>query len=438
MAYRNYSTAVSHIVDPSGLGDFTTVSAAVNAAVSGDTVFVRPGTYSSPVTLKAGVNITAFPNDSGLVILSIVASFSGSGTVTITGIQLQANSAYALAVTGSSASVVNLYDCYIDCVNHTGIILSSSSASSSISFTNCQGNLATTGIALFTSSSPGAISFNNSGFGNSGGSTTASTISAGSFGCTLTTFTSPITSSGSASVGFGNGSFMSTTAQNVTCLTIGGSGNNTITLSTFGSGTASAISVSSAAQISLCLINCTNTNAVTGAGQTSTTGLNFDGSGQINNVTTQTNTGAMTGIRSGNAPSVGFLGESLRSAVASGSAVSLGTGVGSNVTSIALTPGVWDVSGIVGFVSGATTVPTQFQISISSNSATVAGATGDSDAILNDQTGASLGTSYQPTLTVPSFRVSIASNTTYFLVAKCNFTASTLAAYGRLSATRVG
>lgn len=52
MAYRNYSTAVGKIVDAAGFGDFTTIGAAITAASSGQTIFIRPGTYTENPTLK--------------------------------------------------------------------------------------------------------------------------------------------------------------------------------------------------------------------------------------------------------------------------------------------------------------------------------------------------------------------------------------------------
>ena len=50
MGYRNYSTACSKIVSPDGNGDFQTIGAALTAAVSGQTIFIRPGTYTENLT----------------------------------------------------------------------------------------------------------------------------------------------------------------------------------------------------------------------------------------------------------------------------------------------------------------------------------------------------------------------------------------------------
>jgi len=52
MGYRNYSVANGLIVDKLGNGDFTTIQAAINAATTGQTIFLRPGTYTENPVLK--------------------------------------------------------------------------------------------------------------------------------------------------------------------------------------------------------------------------------------------------------------------------------------------------------------------------------------------------------------------------------------------------
>ena len=146
MAYRNYSSAVSHIVDATGQGDFTTIQAAITAASSSQTVFIRPGTYTESLSLKAGVNLSAFGSDSssngtGKVIISGNATLSTAGSVTISGIQLQTNSAAFLTVSGTLASIVNLNNCYLNSLNATGISYSSSSDSSCSNIPKTIGNI---------------------------------------------------------------------------------------------------------------------------------------------------------------------------------------------------------------------------------------------------------------------------------------------------------
>ena len=44
-------------------GTHTTIAAALTSASSGDTIFIRPGTYTENLTLKAGVNLCAYECD---------------------------------------------------------------------------------------------------------------------------------------------------------------------------------------------------------------------------------------------------------------------------------------------------------------------------------------------------------------------------------------
>ena len=293
LATNNYGPA-KFIVDgtTTANGTHSTIAAALTSASSGDTIFIRPGTYTENLTLKAGVNLTAFGSDSSLnatgkVIISGTCTMTTAGSVTISGIQLQTNSAALLAVTGSAASVVNLENCYLNMTNNTGITFSSSSASAIINVYRCIGNLGTTGIALFSHSSAGTLLLEYSKFDNSGASTTASTSSAGATTIFYTFISSPFTTSGTAALSLDN-STINSGAQNVTAFTNGGSGSSTASNCFFISGSASAVSISSTLTMTLCSVDSTNTNAVTGAGTLINAGISFINTSSVINTTTQT------------------------------------------------------------------------------------------------------------------------------------------------------
>ncbi len=130
LANINPMSSSRWIVDPLGFnGTHTTIASAITSATSGDTIFLLPGTYTENLTLAAGVNLTAYNCDSTTpnVTISGKCTFTGAGTVSISGIRLQTNSDFLLAVTGSAASIVNLIDCYLNCTNNTGISYTSSS-----------------------------------------------------------------------------------------------------------------------------------------------------------------------------------------------------------------------------------------------------------------------------------------------------------------------
>lgn len=433
----NTFTTAKWIVSPtSSDGTHTTIASALAVASSGDTIFIRPGTYTENPNLVAGVNLTAYPSDSslnqtGAVVINGKCSFSSSGSVTISGIELQTNSDFVLSVTGSSASVVNLVDCNLNCTNNTGISFSSSNAAATINITGCDGNLGTTNIGLYSSSSAGTIDIlDNYLFSNSGGSTLASSASAGVVNITSTTFNLPIAYSSTAT-GTLTKIQCDTSGTNTTPVALTGSGTVFIDWSFLNGGTASALTIGSGktCRVTFTNLQSNNTNVATGAGTLNYWAVGFPGTSTTMNVTTQTGGLLVGGVNQ--APSAGFIGEQIRSAVTS---VSLSNTTPANATSINLTAGVWDVS-IIGSIT-CTGAFTEMQVGISTNSASFTGVTfGDNGVVYNPSGG--LTTVIFP-LTVPSYRMFVSTTTTVYLVAQSNFSTGSSNMNGRISATRVG
>jgi len=285
---NRYATA-NFIVAPTLAqgANYTTIASALTAASSGSTVFIKPGTYTEDLTLKAGVNLAAYDCDALTpnVTISGTCTFTAAGTVAISGIRLQTNSANLLAVTGSAASIVWLKNCYLNCTNNTGISFTSSDAGAIIRVQNCFGNIGTTGISLFSCSSAGAIGFLGTTITNSGGSTTASTSSSTFINATDSGFNIPFTTSSTGAINFNN---VIISVTNTTCVTTAGTtATNTISNGQFTSGTASAISIGSGTTLAIfsSVINSSNTNAITGAGALVHSGLSFVSSSVINTTT---------------------------------------------------------------------------------------------------------------------------------------------------------
>jgi hypothetical protein len=124
-------------------------------------------------------------------------------------------------------------------------------------------------------------------------------------------------------------------------------------------------------------------------------------------------------------------GEYVESVIASGSAVTLSTTTTANVTSISLTAGDWDVTGVVDYAMASATA-TNFNHGISTSSATLGGqdsyvqkpfAFSGSSATLGDN--------------APTVRISIGSTTTVYLVAQAIFSGGSIGAYGTIRARRV-
>jgi len=289
LATNNYGVAKFIVATSAANGTHTTLASAMAAASVGDTIFLRDSVTEN-VTITPGVNISAWSGGT-LNTPSIIGTLTmtGAGTSTISGIRLVTNSAAALAVTGSAASIVNLERCYLDFTNATGITFSSSSASAQINVTNCFGNLGTTGIALFSNTSAGQLLFRYCSIFNTGASTTQSSTSGttvinySGVACPLVT-----ASAGVLSLLYTN---INTSAQNATSVTTVGTGTSFIECSTFVSGTASAISIGAGTTVQVgnaVRVDSTNTNAITGAGAIQYGEITFTGSSNTINTTTQT------------------------------------------------------------------------------------------------------------------------------------------------------
>lgn len=124
----------------------------------------------------------------------------------------------------------------------------------------------------------------------------------------------------------------------------------------------------------------------------------------------------------------------ISSNVAVGSAVSLSTGVAANVTSIALPPGDWDISGTVGFSAGALTTATAFVAGISQSTGVLP--TGPAGLA---QFGISLSAGgVDPIFPAGNLQIinATSGNITVYLVAQSTFATSTMAAYGYIQARR--
>ncbi|MGA7675145.1 MAG: DUF2793 domain-containing protein [Rhizomicrobium sp.] len=147
-------------------------------------------------------------------------------------------------------------------------------------------------------------------------------------------------------------------------------------------------------------------------------------------------TPTITGVTDGSSAAAGKVGEYVVSTIASGSAVSLTTATTANVTSIALTAGDWDVTGLVEFIAASATV--------AANAPIYAGL-GSTSATLTDtqyslmRAGAMTTTSYSPwnSIDAPIVRLSLTATTTIYLQAQATFTAGTMTAYGTIRARRV-
>ncbi len=426
LATNRYGTADLIVSSDASQGTHTTLSGAMADATSGQTIFLRTS-VTEDVTLTAGVNIAAWTGGAlNTPTITGTLTMTTAGTCNISGIRLVTNSAAFLAVTGSAASIVNLYNCYLNASNNNGITYSSSSGSSSINIINCKGNLGTTGINLFSHSSGGVLLIEFCDISNTGSSLTASTCSAGFVTIIMSSLAFPITTS-STGVLSANNCLLS--AVNTTVLTIGGTTASVI-LSQITAGTASAISVSTTMGLNDCVISSSNTNAIAGVGTLNYSGLFFSSTSSKINTTTQNGGTIQGGLTQ--APSVGFIGQSISNTA---TAVATTSTTPKTITSIALTPGIWDVSAIASSTAtGGTAIMSVQIVNISTTDNTLVGTAGIEIFQTNTiAAGAGLLSGC-----VPQYRVTLTANTTYYLVVDNIYTSTTCPTTGRISATRVG
>ena len=272
LATNNYGPAKFIVSATASQGTHTTIASALSDAVSGETIFVRPGTYTEDLTLKAGVNIVAFSGDDDLGNVTIVgkATATFTGSCVIANIRLTTNSDFFLVVSGSNLTSVQLSQCYLNCSNNTGISFTSSIAGSVIVIKECFGDIATTGIGLYNSSSAGGIEIYHSEFSNTGASTTASTNSAGAIYFRHSRLDGPISTSGTAALQLVYTEVickhLNTTA--ITHNGTGAPGDCFASISYITSGTATAISIGAGASLDIdsCRIISSNGTVISATG----------------------------------------------------------------------------------------------------------------------------------------------------------------------------
>lgn len=141
---------------------------------------------------------------------------------------------------------------------------------------------------------------------------------------------------------------------------------------------------------------------------------------------------AIKGTNTNDNAAAGNIGESVSSVIPSTAAVSLTSGSFYNITSVLLAAGDWDVSGNIQFVPAASTSITTLAGAVSSTSATFH----PYNKFITRSSAFVPGNGQVMVNSISTFRISIGSDTTFYLVAYADFTASTLTAYGQIYARR--
>lgn len=146
-------------------------------------------------------------------------------------------------------------------------------------------------------------------------------------------------------------------------------------------------------------------------------------------------TGQYPGETTTGSATAGNIGEFVSGTVLSGSAVSATTATARDVTSISLTAGDWDLTGLIDTAAAGSTDITQLIGWISTTSATLPTAPNSgSFSVLNYQAASHVG--FNDHFPVGTIRLSLAGTTTVYLSARATFTVSTMAFYGFIRARR--
>lgn len=278
------------IVDPLGFnGTHTTIASALTSATSGDTIFLMPGTYTENLIYKPGVSIVAWESNSlsAQVVIHGNGTYTGGTQINFSGINFTTNAGFAFTFSGSSAGKIWCDGCNFTTTDHTMISFTNSNASSQIIIDNSFIDIQTTGVALYSMSSPGGLFFALCTAANSGNTTTSSNNSAGTVQLFYNDFGIPLSTSGTGSIACFNNT-LNTLAINTACLNLSGTGSSSAANSNFQSGSGSAISINAghtllAMQIQ---VQSSNTNAITGAGTLQAVYIAFYGTSSTINTTT--------------------------------------------------------------------------------------------------------------------------------------------------------
>jgi len=431
-------------------GTFPDLQSAINAAPVGTTVFLKDGTYTGNFTLKAGVNLCCYgfagftPTCTIKGKLTFTGSPSGNQAVTITGLRLITNGDYSISVTGTDPAKLYLVSCYLNQNDFTHTQMTSSASTSSIRIIDSWAATNTSSYGFFDISGAGSLTIFGVNVLDPTPTSVESTFS--STGMLLVRYSVirfPITTSGTGRISATNAEF-NTFITNTTALTIGstssGDGSYLRTCTVL-SGSVPAMNVTGTINLNLCGIYSSNTAPITGSGTITMTGTDYMYNtvvGPAPGFTVNRATfdpGLLYGNWSGIAPAAGYVGENISSFLPyNGPPISLTSTVLAVITSINLTPGTWDISGIV-MINGFTTGTSQ-SASIGTNNTSIPDGSYGNNSV-SSSFATTTGTPDGIGLSIPPFRANVTSTTTYYLKVISVHTAGSAVAYGKISATRV-
>lgn len=131
-------------------------------------------------------------------------------------------------------------------------------------------------------------------------------------------------------------------------------------------------------------------------------------------------------------------GEIKSAVLAVGSVTSLTTGTAKTITSVSLEPGVWKITGVVAYRPDTTTSVTRFITAISATNNALPSTLGVDETQTNMMSAAFVPGIINITQATGEAIVTLTATTTYYLIGHATFTVSTLTAFGKIQAERIG
>lgn len=150
------------------------------------------------------------------------------------------------------------------------------------------------------------------------------------------------------------------------------------------------------------------------------------------NLTANQDMATLPGTTAGTDAGVGNIGEIFFVNIPGGGPVGLTSGVSTNIASIALGPGDWEISGIVTLKYTSATQTADGQAGLNVLSATLPG-----DSVRGFDNTRHTATTSSVSITFPLFNFNSASPQTAYLIAQASFSAGSCAAFGHIQARRV-
>lgn len=281
---ENRSWLTQFVVDSSSTigerGTYETIQDAIDAASAGDTIFIRPGTYTENITIKNGISLVGLSNSFSTTSNTIIRGkiTSTAGTSLIDNLVLQTNSDYVLDISGNST--VNLFRCLIRNASNAFLL-----DDGNLNLFQCNSIDSGAGSgAWFTATNQSDVLCTDCYL--TGSSTTVSTFADdSSLQIINSVFQTNVTTSDSVLFSCYNSTVMTGNRT----LTIGGTGANLAHNSSFNGGSSVAVSIGTGVTFSMlnCVVSSTNTNAIDGLGTLNYSGLTFASSSSNIATTTQ-------------------------------------------------------------------------------------------------------------------------------------------------------